>query len=140
MRKSTLLIVLGGIAFVTAICVSVLWPRSEQITMYNCGRIKIRMSRDTVESILGPPGDYRTQDVTYGDLGYGPRSMMAIKDGERTTREVWKSDTICIYVSYNADGLVWDRDFRVARAVKQSQFDRLKWYVHHRWPNLFQGD
>src|SRR5262249_36079311 len=37
-----------------------LWPRSDPVTRANCDRLRPGMTRQEVESILGPPGDYRT--------------------------------------------------------------------------------
>jgi len=62
MRRRTLLVALAGLAVVVAVGVVVLWPRADRITEANFERIRVGMSRTDVEAILGPPGDFRTDE------------------------------------------------------------------------------
>jgi outer membrane protein assembly factor BamE (lipoprotein component of BamABCDE complex) len=58
-QRRKLLLALAGLALVVA-GTFVLWPRANRITRENFDHIEKGMSRAQVESILGPPGDYRT--------------------------------------------------------------------------------
>jgi hypothetical protein len=60
MRRRTLLVVLAGLAVAAGV---VVWPRTApvRITPENCDLICKGMIEAEVESVLGPPGDYRTR-------------------------------------------------------------------------------
>jgi hypothetical protein len=145
MRRRTLLVVLAGLAVVIAAGAVVLWPQTEpnRITSENCDRIKEGMSRAEVETILGPPGDYRTgptQGVVQWELN-GERKL----NGERTTwhdqcsnYSAWVGDTGWVKVEFNnRDATVWASDFFESKRIAQHPLDNLIWRAKRQWHRWF---
>jgi hypothetical protein len=121
----------GGAAFA-------LWPRPNRVTEENCDRIREGMSREEVEAILGPPGDYTTGPVL------GNAYIGAVEDPYRFfsrafAREgVWCGDMGFIVVRYDGSGrtkspAVFSRGWRQA----QTPLGNLLWRAKRQWRRCF---
>jgi hypothetical protein len=137
MRMRTKLTVLAGVVLLLGVGVVVLWPRSNQITESNCGRIKMGMSRTEVESILGgPPGVY------------GWRPMWPVREESREVIPRDKSVLNCVWVRWWGDegaidvfydpsgramGVTWCR----CEPIKLSPFVWLIWRAECQWHRWF---
>jgi hypothetical protein len=139
MRRRTLLVVLAGLAVLVAAGVVVLWPQTEpnRITQENCDRIKKGMSQAEVETILGPPGDYRTGP------GQGVLAWDPILDGTTwhdhcTNGSNWAGDTGWVRVEFdNGDGTVWASEFIESKRIAQHPLENLLWRAKRQWQRWF---
>jgi hypothetical protein len=151
MRRRKLLVALGGLAVLVAVGVAVLavlvWPQSTpRITRANCLRIKEGMSREEIEEILGPPGDYRngrgaTQAVPDPEPFYrasgSPWQALTVFQGGSQEAE-WYSDSLCICVALDFDGRV--RDARALdRRMTEGFIDNLFWRAKRQWRRIWTG-
>ena len=138
MRRRKLLVVLAGLAVAVAAGVVVLWPsQPSRITQENCDRIKKGMSRAEVETILGPPGDYRTgplQDV----LVWHPILDGTTWHDQCTNSSAWVGDTGWVRVQFNnGDGTVFASDFFESKRIAQHPLDNLLWRAKRQWQRWF---
>jgi hypothetical protein len=151
MRRRKLLVALAGLAVVVAVGVVVLWPREDRVTRENRDRLKKGTTKAEVETILGPPGDYRTgrgeEDWGEGtsrripDPGGVPWGWIKSPDldmGRSQTGEQahWVSDSVRIWVVMDDTGRV--RDTAVYnRRLTQGPLDNLVWRAKRQWHRWF---
>jgi hypothetical protein len=104
-RRRTLLLVFAGIAAVAvAIAVVMLWLQPERITRENFGQLRKGTTRAEVESILGPPGDYRKNKSVQTDPAV---EVLADDRGTPDRRsdpalQCWATDKVIISVLFDA--------------------------------------
>jgi hypothetical protein len=150
MRRRKLLVALAGLAVVAAGAV-VMWPRSSsRITREDSDRIKEGMSRAEVETILGPPGDYRTG---IGETDYGRTENTWIADrgpdfalstnwvpgqskGKPYLRADWMDDSFRITIVIGQSGSVVVKEGWPRRKT-QGQLDDLLWRFKRQWHRWF---
>jgi hypothetical protein len=146
MRRRTLLVAVAGLAVVVVAGVVVLWPQPpSRITQENCDRIKEGMSRAEVETILGPPGDYRTRlgetlclDGWGADLADpGPTVSTWQPFFEGMSGAVWKGDSIeILIVCGDYSGRVVRKEV-YERRVTGNAIDNLVWRAKRQWHRWF---
>jgi hypothetical protein len=97
-------------------------PTNPRITRENVGRIKEGMTREEVEAILGPAGDYRT-----GPTGAIGGQSEFLRDTESLAPPLW-------WVSDDAQAMVWFVDGKVWLTLVNSMepgpvglFELLRW-------------
>ena len=138
MRRRTLLVALAGLAVVSGAGAVVLWPtQPNRITQENCDRIKEGMSRAEVETILGPPGDYRTgpvQSVVQWELN-GARTTW---HDQCSNYSAWVGDTGWVRVEFNnRHGTVWASEFIESKRIAQHPLENLLWRAKRQWHRWF---
>ena len=121
-RHRLLLIGLPGAFVVLGVGAWVLWPRTA-ITRENAAKIVKGMTLGEVEALLGGPERIETTAPTEGDADDGPdaerlataRFRIALTHTVRSRRarigsshRTWGSDTVAIFVVFNADQHVID--------------------------------
>jgi hypothetical protein len=134
MRRWKLLLVLAGLAVVGAGGTVVLWPRAERITRERFDHIHDGMTRAEVESVLGPPGDYRTAPVEYNPLELlAGGSAESAGTGYTVEEDRWRGDAFVIGVG----GRV--RNHRRADALdpKPGPLATLLWRAKRQWRRWF---
>jgi hypothetical protein len=138
MRKRKLLVALAGMAVMIVAGLVVLWPtQPNRITQENCDRIKKGMSRAEVETILGPPGDYRT-GPGQGVLAWDPILDGTTRHNECTNRSNWAGDTGWVSVDFeNGDGTVWASEFIESKRIAQHPLENLLWRAKRQWHRWF---
>jgi hypothetical protein len=138
MRRWKLLVALAGPAVAVAVGVVVLWPtQPNRITQENCDRIKKGMSRAEVETILGPPGDYRT-GPGQGVLAWDPILDGTTRLNECTNRSNWAGDTGWVSVEFdNGDGTVRASEFIESKRIAQGPLENLLWRAKRQWHRWF---
>jgi hypothetical protein len=96
------------------------------------------MTRAEVETILGPPGDHRTEPAEYSRLVYlaGQRAQ-SIGDDYPAASHWWEGNTSLVIVSYNYSDRV--TDFTRADAInpKPSAVEILLWRAKRQWHRWF---
>jgi hypothetical protein len=162
MRKRELLVVLASLAVLVAAGVVVLWPRGEpdRITQANFDRIHEGMTRAEVETLLGPPGDHRTEPAEYSRLAYIARQRAqsdreAARLAGRVLRDLagqrarsigddypaashwWEGNTSLVMVSYNHSDRVTDFARADALNPKPSAVQTLLWRLKRQWHRWF---
>jgi hypothetical protein len=134
-RRRKLLVALAALAGVV-----VLWPRGEpdRITQANFDRIHEGMTRAEVETILGPPGDYRTEPAEYGSLAYlVGRRAQSIGDDYPAVSHWWEGNTSLVILSYDHSGRVTDFGRVDAINPKPSAVEILLWHLKRQWHRWF---
>ncbi len=147
MRKRWRWVVAGSGVALIALAAFVLWPRQPRITRETCGRVGQGMTRAEVESLLGPPGDYRTGPVDY-DRGLVPIKITPIINGglppsalPNTYRAAsdddiarWTGDSAYIAVQFNPDdGRVETWYVVPTSKAAQSPLSDLLWRLRRQW-------
>jgi hypothetical protein len=142
MRRRTLLVVLAGLAVVVAAVAVVLWPRPpSRITRANYDRIRAGMTRAEVETILGPPGDYRSAPAAYSD-----GKMTDADEGYLLEEGVddlvdWLGDGGQLTIKFaEFDGtpsVVTGKAYWSTTPQRQSPLDNLLWRAKRQWHRWF---
>ncbi len=154
MWRRKLLIVMAVTLAAVAVAAFVFWPRSDRITQENFDRIlQENMSRAEVESLLGPPGDYRTgpgeaqQNLGTGlvtnwrewepdeDSGW-TADFMTTFYGVNASKNVfyarWLGDTGEVRITFYSDCVLFP-DFTARRKLPQGPLDYLRWRLGRLW-------
>jgi hypothetical protein len=133
MRFWRLLLPLAGLALVAA-GTFVLWPRTDRITRKNFDRIEKGMSRVQVESILGPPGDYRTGPGAIDWIPeFGPVTGNTIWGEGRC----WWADTLLIVVAFDESGSAYRYWCFDEKRSQQSPLENFLWRAKRLWRRWF---
>ncbi len=124
---------LAGLVALAGVAAFAPWPRPDRITEVNHYRIKQRMSRAEVESILGPPGDYRNGPTTNAEPeGWIYRRSVGPHSG------AWRGDTGVIRIEFDGPGRVtwadFGSDYRVDRGWFRNLLERAKWQWRRWFP------
>jgi hypothetical protein len=133
MRRRRLLVALAGLAVVIAAGVVVLWPHTHRTVTENYVRIEQGMTRTQVETILGPPGDYRTGPAE-------PETVpvyFSAEGAKVVVPDVWKCDDTLVYVAYDLAGCVMDKTSFANKRRTQSPFDNFLWRAKRLWHRWF---
>jgi hypothetical protein len=159
MRRRKLLAAVVGLAVLVAVGVFALWPQAGRVTRENYQRIRIGMTLAEVETILGPPGDYRSGR---GETDYGgddgpaywqvdpepyPKPLVwgnthwSTKEGDSWPSRkgrwgVWVSDSAIISVIVDDAEHVVEM-YASNRRMTQSFFDNLLWRAKRQWRRWF---
>jgi hypothetical protein len=140
-----LVLVLAGLSVVLAGGAVALWPqRSSRITRENCTRIRKGMTPAEVESVLGPPGDYRTR-LGETNVTEDPQDWLLDLDEfdpvvatwsenpiELHREAVWLGDTLQLLVVLDDTGHVLEA-WTSERRANGHALDNLCWQVRHQW-------
>jgi hypothetical protein len=161
MRRRKLLVALTGLAVVVAVGVALLSPPLRSpVTEGNFERIVGRdwlfgpaqgdleriMSREQVEAILGPPGDYTTRPTRYAakDLQIpivDPHLEPGWFSSQPPARELrtlaWRGDTLIIYVVFDSSDYVFDRYVMKNQPAYDGPLDVLVWRLKRQWHRWF---
>ena len=139
---------------------AIAWPRADRVTRENWERIRRYMPRAEVESILGPPGDYRsgpgetgvffrdrkelpcelhwTLDADHDWDSAGIRNILdrGIPASQEDTLAIWVGDAGEVEIYFFPDG-VQQISFNPRRKVDQRPLDQLRWRLGRQWRMWF---
>jgi hypothetical protein len=135
MRRRTLLVALAGLAVVVAAGVVVLRPRQDRVTRANYDRIQIGMSRADVETILGPPGDYRS-----GAVKWKASSIEVVFQIDSPAHDRWMGDHGSIdiwFPEYEGYSGARHMTFDDVEPIAQTPLDNLLWRLKRQWHRWF---
>ena len=152
MRRRKWRWVVAGLVALVAVGTFAMRPRADPLTREKCGRIKVGMSPVEVETILGPPGDYRAGlgEILspYGDGGVadpdpydqGPTwqdvPVQSDDGGKVVKMGTWISDSL--YVEIVVDETEHVQLANVFdRRKTQGGFDSLLWRAKRQWRRWF---
>jgi hypothetical protein len=140
MRRRRLRWVLAGLAVLLLVAGAfVLWPQPERFTRENCGRVEEGMTRAEVESLLGPPGDYRTGPSDY-DAGLVPIRVAPITMPPWETSDndaCWAGDSAYMAVRFDSAGRAHAWYCVPTSKAAQSRLDDLVWRAKRQWRRWF---
>jgi hypothetical protein len=146
MRKWRLLGVTAAVLLVPT-SAFMLWPRPSRVTRESCDRIREGMSRAEVETIVGPPGDYRAgptgaafdYDFHLADIPMGTTGdKLTPWDGGNNwppagaTQAEWAGDTAVLEVTFDAAGHVLLAVWYSVERFEPRAFEDLLWQVGRR--------
>jgi hypothetical protein len=150
MRRWKLLVALAGLAVVVAGAV-VLWPHEDRITKQNCDCIREGMTRQEVEAILGPPGDYRTvrtaeppppvyalrkPKAELAKDAYDREHVFVLKHSPGVEKLTWLADEGDVYV-WMVGERVAHNDFSSSQKVDQTSLENFLWKAKRQWRRWF---
>jgi hypothetical protein len=121
-----------GLAVLVAVGAFVLWPRTDptlRITRENFDGIKEGMSREEVEAILGPEGDYTTGPVDFPSL----QQWGFLEELRDATFLAWVTDTAWVSIALNEPGGVVRTRFVPIQRFEQGPLDNLRWRAKRQW-------
>jgi hypothetical protein len=137
MRRRTLLVVLVGLAVVVAAGVVAVWLQSQpdRITQANFERIRDGMTRAEVAAILGPPGDFRTQESIFLEPPTTDRTVHYPPPGPPIVAyDQWISDSHVASIAFcPASCLVEAKWFMDNVPIEQSVFETALWRLKRLW-------
>jgi hypothetical protein len=112
-------VVAVGLALTGALMPLALPRPPSRVTWANFERVKVGMSREEVEALLGPPGDYRTAPTAVLQLGplYSPEGKV----------ERWKGDEGWVEVGVDEHAVVTGKKFQATGKAELSAWGRVKW-------------
>jgi hypothetical protein len=140
MRRRTLLVLVVGLAAVVAAGVVVLWQGQEpnRITLERFDHIHDGLTRAEVESVLGPPGDYRTAPVEYNPLELlAGGSAESAGAGYTVEEDCWRGEAFVIGVGYGHGGRVRSHWEAAALNPKPGPLATLVWRAKRQWHRWF---
>jgi hypothetical protein len=114
--------------------------KPSRINVQNCERIRDRMTRAEVESILGvPPGDYRTHP-TRNEF---EASFIAYlrKEGRDQSYyvELWTSDEVEFLALFGDDQRAWLTDYHQLTPSDEGALHAVYWHARRLWARLSPG-
>jgi hypothetical protein len=125
-RRRCLFLALPSVAAVLVGGCWLVWQPESAIAPENAVRIRLGMTRVEVAEILrGPPRNDTTGAPLEGVEG-GLGALGALFSGP----EVWESDHVCIFVSFDEDDLVRGVFWCPFRRVHESPLDVLRRWLH----------
>jgi hypothetical protein len=152
MRRRKVLGMVAVTLAAVAVGAFVLWPRPDRITEENYDRIfREDVSRAEVESLLGPPGDYRTglgesnESFSSGSGGLVFAHWIPDETAEGferefgksdATRAVWVGDTYAMAIYFSSDRPLYFYSFK-RRKLPQGPIDQLRWRAERLWRKWF---
>jgi hypothetical protein len=121
------------------------WPRPSRFTEQNVKLIKEGMSRAEVESILGPPGDYTTGDISSDENNSGttfdplanPYQEFRLNMRGQLTEACWCNDSIALCVAFDEQSRVFMFPNWKVNRVRQSPLESLVWRAKRQWRRWF---
>jgi hypothetical protein len=110
------------------VAVTLLWPGPNRVTRENYDRITDDMTRADVEAILGPPGDYRSDETRLGfSMGWPVGGTL-----------FWHTDEMMILVEFDQSGRMFHRDCIPSPVfVPKGPLDKLLWRSKRQWRRWF---
>ncbi len=147
MRRHRLRWALVGLAAAIAAGVVVLWPQPNRVTEANIHRIQVGMTRNEVEAILGPPGDYSTGPVVYERPAPGPgidsveadNAFEALQHDARDAARASDEGTIAINYDFDEQPTVSMVEVSIYRRKPLGLLDNMLWRVKRQWKRWFPG-
>jgi hypothetical protein len=109
-------------------------PGPDQVTPQNYARTCDGMTREEVETILGPPGDYRTGPTEQNE-GVTIQAAWAWMRYPRA--EIWESDSGACFVAFSPTGRMEVSQFLVRKKVQQGPLADLLWRAKRQWHRWF---
>jgi hypothetical protein len=115
----------------------IFWKGQDRITRGNYDRIECGMTRDRVEAILGPPGDFATGPTTNAQIGR-PSIGVILARGQGTSISEWTGDSAIIVVAWQSDRVSWCRCDDNQRSTL-GPLDTLGWRLDRQMERWFPG-
>jgi hypothetical protein len=111
--------------FVVGLAALLVWPQPDQVTQENFDRIRKGMNRAEVESILGPPGDYRFTRM---------QCLPSFK--QRAIELDWYTDTASVNVCLDESHGVVEMRFYEPYGGEAGYLDALLYRAKRRWQRI----
>src|SRR5262249_7092156 len=134
------LIAAVGLTVVVAVGAFVLWPRPDPLTLENCSRIKVGMSREEVRAMIGPPGRFHTGTIIVigavkPNQFYNPDGDAVYESDRAGRRDIWASDSVYVVLGYDPSGAVVSGT--VCAAVRDPSLYSFLWRAKLLWRKWF---
>jgi len=137
----------GGVLLLLAVpfgyAAVILWPQPNRITPENFNRIEKGLSRAQVQSILGPPGDYRSGPTDeWWNPDFDPSTGKPLLD-PITGRpffpadRCWWVDAGLICVDFDDSGFVSEYYYCDLKMAQQNPLENFLWRVKRQWRRWF---
>jgi hypothetical protein len=136
MRKWKLLVVLAGLAVVTAAGV-VVWPRPNRVTAENVERLRVGMTRNEVEAIIGLPGDHSTQETVVMPMTSTSWTDVIGETNRNERKDRWIGDDTWVDVAFDKTGQVTWMQLGKRNVVDHGLFGNLLWRAKRQWHRWF---
>jgi hypothetical protein len=136
-RLRKLLVVLAGLAVVATVGAVVLWPRAERVTPENVERLRVGMTQNEVEAIIGLPGDHSTQETVVMPMNTESWCDVIGETNPNERKARWIGDKTWVDVAFDKTGHVTFLQLGKRGVVDHGALGNLLWRVKRQWRRLF---
>jgi hypothetical protein len=136
-RRRTLLAALAGLAVVVAAGAVVLWPRPNRVTAKNVERLRVGMTQNEVEAIIGLPGDHSTQETVVMPMTTESWSDVIGETNRNESKDRWIGDDTWVDVAFAKSGYVTWMQLGKRSVVDHGPLGNLLWRAKRQWHRWF---